>query len=105
MANVEAVRREYTHGSYRRGKRRVRVGPRVSRKSNRAVEVAEDPSRDTDRVGRLRQRATDHQVVGPPLDRLGRGEDPHLIVTVRARGTDAGDDEAELFSARRANVL
>src|SRR3954454_10935100 len=66
--------------------------------------VAADRARRADRIGRRGDRATDDEIVGAALDRFARRQHTHLIVTVRAGGPDAGNDETELFAAHIAHI-
>src|SRR5439155_8178028 len=45
---------------------------------------AEDPACDTDRIGRVRDRASDDETVGAALDRGCGRQDAHLVVPVRS---------------------
>ena len=78
--------------------------PAVS-STERSAKITKDPSRDSDRVGSIGQRTTDHQIVGALLDRLDRRQDAHLVVSVGSRRPDPGNDETELLATRRPNVL
>ena len=91
--------REYTHG-VRHGTNRVEPCDLRVFSAPRAAHRA----RRTDRIDRVRDGATDHQVVGTALDRVTGRQHADLIVTVRAGRTDARHDETEGVAARPANV-